>query len=133
MLMIRRMAWIHENNDDDDNLEVLLQGSTKVPLFSKVNNRNSGSRTFSALLMLMMATPRIFWTRIMASMMMLKMMMLLSNKSSGHGRPLHFFTSVNHFLCPERFCPFLDLERAKFLHPSTENDNNLPSYTVHLS
>ena len=40
---------------------------TKVPLFSKVN-QNSGSRTFSALLMVMMI-PRKNMKRIMATLM----------------------------------------------------------------
>ena len=95
------MAWIHENNDDDDNLEVLLLGSTKVPLFSKVNNRNSGSRTFSALLTTDDHNINIiFWTRIMATMI------LIVDDANDDA-------IVNQI--------------------STENDNNLPSYTVHLS
>ena len=104
------MAWIHENNDDDDNLEVLLQGTIKVPLFSKVNNRNSGSRTFSALLTTDDHNINIiFWTRIMATMILIDDDAnddILSIKSPGHGRPLHFFASVNHFLCRARFWPF---------------------------
>ena len=53
------------------------------------------------------------------------------NQTSRSWAAFALFRERQSLSVPSKILTVLDLEQ--FLHPSTENDNNLPSYTVHLS
>ena len=104
---------------------------TKVPLFSKVNNRNSGSWTFSALLMLMITTPRIFWIRIMATTMITDDDAnddAIDNQTSRSWAAFALFCERQSLSVPCKILAVLDLE-----HFYTLPQRMIIIYTVHLS